>query len=264
MAFSSPRTIFRAPHSGQTILSVVYRRDADDGAPRLDVLINGVSTARFVNPAGVTEWFRNSSIKNLVAWQNAYHQSGLTGADFKVAKPVGLDVVLDVPHYSQRDNERHPGGTCNVTSYAMVMAFYDVARRKINGKIWAQREDELSAFLEANGRSRHNHEDLAWMGRFYGLDARVGTNRTWEQIRAEIRAGNPVIVSGLFTSAGHIIVLRGTLGEDFLVNDPWGDARTHYNNRNGKNLRYDFDYLERVVRDAPDSKWAHFVRRGEA
>lgn len=259
MVTTQSREIFRAQHSPTVTISVVYRVDERDGSKGFDVLVDNKRWERLYNPADVTAWFKNTSLVNRGKWQVAYWRSGLKAGDFK--RPAPLDIELKVPYYSQRDNERYPTGTCNVTSYAMVLAYYQAPRKTVGGKMWAQREDELEAFLQENGKTRWSHESLAWMGRQYGLDCRFGTDRTWDSIRAEVRAGRPVIVSGLFTKSGHIVVIIGLKGDDFIVHDPWGDANTGYKNRNGQARIYSFEFLERVVRDAPDSKWAHFVRR---
>lgn len=259
MVTNDAREIFRAKHSPTQTIRVVHRTDERDGSKGFDIFVNDKCWERVYNPADVTKWFKNTSIVNQGKWQVVYWRSGLKAGDFKRAAPT--DIALKVPYFSQRDNERYPSGACNVTSYAMVLAYYNAPRKLVNGKQWAQREDELEAFIQANGKVRHSHEALAWMGRQYGLDARFGMNRTWDEIRAEIRAGRPVIVSGLFTKSGHIVVIIGLKGDDFIVHDPWGDANTKYRDKNGEARVYSFDYLERVVRDAPNSKWAHFIRR---
>lgn len=254
---TSTRLIFSAPHQ-KTIIGVFYSVEADDRSKGFDIYVGDELWARVFNPIDVTRWFLRCSRANLEKWRTTYHSSGLTGADFQ--RPQPNDIVLEVPYFSQRDNERSPGGTCNVTSYSMVLDYYHAPRKAVKDKQWEQREDELEAFIQANGKVRHSHEALAWAGRQYGLDCRFGMNRTWDEIRAEIRAGRPVIVSGQFTKSGHIIVIIGLRGNDFIVNDPWGNALTGYKNRNGAGLVYDFDYMERTVKDGKNSKWAHFIR----
>ena len=262
MVTTESREIFRAQHSPTVTIRIVYRVEERDGSKGFDIVVNEKRWARVFNPADVTEWFKNTSIVNRAKWQIAYWRSGLKATDYK--RPAPTDIVLAVPYLSQRDNERSPGGTCNVTSYAMVMFYYRVVRKLVKGKKWKQLEDELEAFIQANGRTRWSHEALSWMGRQYGLDCRFGMKRTWDEVRAEIRAGRPVIVSGKFTASGHIIVIIGLKGDDFIVHDPWGDANTGYKNRNGAARVYTFEYLDRVVREARGGIWAHFIRRRSA
>ena len=266
MVTTESREIFRAQHSPTVEIRVVYRVDERDGSKGFDIVVNNKRWARVFNPADVTTWFKYTSLINRGKWQLAYWRSGLKATDYK--RPAPLDITLKVPYYSQRDNERSPSGTCNVTSYAMVLAYYNAPRKSVNGKRWSQREDELEAFIQANGKTRWSHESLAWMGRRFGLDCRFNVNRTWDEVRAEVRAGRPVIVSGKFTASGHIVVIIGVKGDDFIVHDPWGDANKGYNRRtatNGEARVYSLAYLDRVVRVARGGAiWAHFIRRRSA
>jgi hypothetical protein len=167
------------------------------------------------------------------------------------------DVVLKVPYYTQRDNRYYPGGTCNVTSYAMVLAYHGVQRRRPE----LQFEDELCKFLEQHGKDRHRHDHLAWMGCQYGLQASFATNRKWDQVRQEVRAGRPVITSGKYTQSGHIIVIIGLRGDDFIVHDPWGNALREYRVRSGRQLLYPYAYMHAKTRELnTNGKWAHFIR----
>lgn len=258
-----PQQIFAAQHNPTTTIRVIYGRDVGDGSKGLDVLLSGRDVFRAYTPEGINAWFQANSKKNLEPWRTAFHQAHLGPSAF--SRPTPKDIVLDVPYYSQRDNERHPLGTCNVTSYAMDFDFYDVPRREVKGKQWKQREDELSAFLEANGKDRHLHGDLVWMAKQYGLAASFATDRTLDEIRAEVRNGHPVIVSGLFTKAGHIVPIIGVEGDDFICNDPFGNALTKYRDRNGAKVLYPAAYMLKTMRSpGRDAKWAHFIRRRAA
>jgi|GEM_PF-2883575 len=165
------------------------------------------------------------------------------------------DILLKVPYLSQRDNRYHPGGTCNVTSYAMALSFLGVKPRNPG----MQLEDEFSTFMEAHGKDRHTHTDLCWLAGQYGITARFATNRTWDQIRQQIRSGRPVVVSGKYTQSGHIITIIGLHGDGFIVHDPWGNALKGYTDRNGRQLFYPYDYMHAKTRACgANGKWAHF------
>lgn len=251
--------VLKVDHNSSTPIIVTYRVEPKDQSAGFDITVAGELWARVFNPADVTRWFARNSAANMKTWQTAYHASGFDGSEMK--RPSPNDIVLEVAYYSQRDNARYPNGTCNVTSYAMDMNFLGVKRKTVNGKDWPQLEDELSAYMEAHDKDRHSHEDLVWLAEQYGLDASFRQDRTWDKIRAEIRAGFPVVVSGLFTSAGHIIDIIGLKGKDFIVNDPFGNALTHYKSRNGAGIVYDFAFMDKTVRGGSNSKWAHFIRR---
>jgi hypothetical protein len=251
--------IFSAQHDPTTVVRVIHGR-SPDGGKGLDIVVNGRLRERVFNPAEVTKWFENNSKANLPKWQKAYHTSGLNADDFK--RPVissATDITLPVRYLNQRDNERHPFGSCNVTCYAMAMAYLGVKRRKSS---YRQFEDELEKFLVSNGRDRHVHDDLAWMGRQYGLDATFRTDRTLDEIRHEIRSGRPVIVSTVLTRSGHIILLIGTKGDDFVVHDPFGNALKNYRDHDGEGLVYSGELMKRKMRNPSSTmKWAHFLRR---
>jgi len=139
------------------------------------------------------------------------------------------------------------------------MAYYGIHPRRSD----TQLEDDLTQFMKRHGRDRRVHADLVWMARQYGLEASFSTRRKWSQIRNELRAGRPVIVSGKYTDSGHIIVIVGLRGEDFIVYAPWGNALTGYRRRSGRALLYPFIYMQKKTRkQGVDSKWAHFVRPG--
>jgi hypothetical protein len=144
--------------------------------------------------------------------------------------------LLNVPYFSQRDNLFNPTGACNVTSYAMVMRYFQVARRTDQGQL----EDELYSYMHRNRLSRHDPEDLARMGRDYGLKVNFTSRGTLDDIRRAIAQGQPCIVHGYFTSFGHIIVIRGYDKDNFIVNDPYGQwtSQGYRKNQSGEALPY--------------------------
>lgn len=250
--------VFRCQHDKNTAIAVRYS-EPDKGL--CIILQRAGQTAQktlFHNPADVTFWFQNSSKANVTGWQAAYHKSGLGAKDFE--RPN--DIKLAVPYFTQRDNTRFPGRTCNVTSYAMVLSYLG-ARKK--GKAYSQFEDELEKYLEDHGKDRHNHNDLVWLAGQYGVKARFTTNAKLADIDASLKKGLPVVVSGVFTSAGHIVCIVGlTHDGDYLVHDPYGDVLSSpkYSNHDGKYKTYPREYMMATVKNpGQDAKWAHFFER---
>jgi hypothetical protein len=252
-----PKEIFSTRHTDNSAIRVIAGRDAGDGSSGLDIVVNGIVRARVYSPEAVTQWFLGNSSANTEKWRTAYHVSGLGPDYFKL--PASTNIDLRVPYLSQRDNELRPLGTCNVTCYAMALSYLGAKRRARDSQ--RQFEDELFKFLERNGRDRHVHDDLAWMGRQYGVDASFSTRRTWAQVTAELQAGNPVVVSTKLTSSGHIILIRGRNEQGFIVNDPFGNALAKYKDRNGNGLVYPFKLMEDKVRGDKPFLWGHFLRR---
>ena len=162
-------------------------------------------------------------------------------------------VNLKVPHLSQRDNEFHPHGTCNITSVAMCLQYFG-----INATKKPQLEDELFLKLKKYGWRRHYHSDLSKLFHLYGVKNTFYAECPWARIKEHLAKGNPVIYSGRFTSFGHIIVIRGYDHKGWWVNDPWGEYfSSGYVNKSGANLHYSYGLLERLSYSGKDHTWAH-------
>ncbi len=164
--------------------------------------------------------------------------------------------LLNVPYKSQRDNVLNPTGACNVTSYAMVMTYFQIKGRTGAGQL----EDELYQYMENNGLSRWEPIDLATMGRAYGLKVDFTMQGRLSDIRKAIAEGKPCIIHGYFTSFGHIMVVRGYDNYGFLVNDPYGEwTSSGYNSRaSGENLHYSSGLIQSKCSPEGDNfLWLH-------
>jgi uncharacterized protein YvpB len=155
--------------------------------------------------------------------------------------PIGLPRLpvtknLNVPYKSQMDNALNPKGSCNVTCFAMAMAYFQIPGRTQVSQL----EDELYRYMLNHRLSRHEPDDLATMAAHYGIESDFTMRANLTDIRKAIAQGKPCIVHGYFTSFGHIIVLRGYDQNGFLVNDPFGEwTRFGYRKGvNGANLHY--------------------------
>ena len=269
------REIYAGDHNESTVIRIIYGRNAGDGRPGLDVVLNGILKARYYRPEDVNAWFENWSKKCLPEWQTAYHNSGLGPSSYDVpnstpAARVG-DFVLPVKYKSQRDNYYDKGGSCNVTMYATIGEFLGATRKFKNdaGEFrFNQLEDDMNRYIKDRRWSRHLHDDLARMGRAYGLNSWFGLARTFAQIENQLRAGLPVGVSGSFTASGHIISIIGMKGRDFVVHDSWGNALKGYSRdndgRNGAALVYPRAFMASKLKvgNSPE-KWAHFFGAAE-
>lgn len=176
----------------------------------------------------------------------------------KIFNPFPPQVEMNIPYFSQRDNPRSPGSTCNVTSIAM--AFYYLGLRS---KGYGQLENELLQWVI----NRYGHDQqtdnniLAELIKAYGFkNSSFSTQRKWAEVKNELISRRPVVLGGDFTASGHIVCLIGFTPQGFIVNDPWGDALTGYTDFNGRKLLYPYSYMDRVA--GPDGNvWAHFIRK---
>ncbi len=163
---------------------------------------------------------------------------------------------LNIPYKSQLDNAVNPTGACNVTSFAMVMAYFQIKQRTSA----AQFEDELYRYMDANGLSRHDPGDLAQMAKAYGVKDDLTLRGSLADIRKAIAEGRPCIVHGHFTSFGHIVVIRGYNQSGFYVNDPYGEwtASGYLNNRSGQNLFYSNSLIQsKCTPEGSNYIWLH-------
>ncbi|NJO43287.1 MAG: C39 family peptidase [Cyanobacteria bacterium CRU_2_1] len=194
----------------------------------------------------------------------APHVQILKDNQLVLPRPKPKTIKLAIPYKSQRDNEENPDGSCNVTSLAMCMEFLGT-KRKVG---YGQFEDELYAYAENNGLSRHDPHDLAVIVEKYGCRDDFRPNATIEQAQYWLAAGKPVVIHGYFTSFGHIVVLVGFDEKGFFVHDPYGEWTPAGYNRNipgisnekGKYIHYSYNLIRSLC--IPDgSFWVHFISK---
>jgi len=146
-----------------------------------------------------------------------------------LSPPVNLDGLawardLDVPFRPQGIEATNiRGSICSCASTTMVMSFCGVDRPTAENAL-AIYDDEHDIFGNWNRATQRAGE--------LGLDAWLQRFRNWDQVKAVIAQGTPVIAAikfekGQFPSAlyqetdGHLIVIRGFTPEgDVIVNDP--------------------------------------------
>ena len=142
-----------------------------------------------------------------------------------MAKPVeGWARDLEVPFHTQKDAPKALSGEiCSPTSVTMVMGYWGVDRPVVENAlaIWDGENEMFGNWGRAVARAGELGMD-GWLTRF----------RSWDEVKEQIAAGQPVVASirfkkGTFPSAvmpstgGHLIVVRGfTPGGDVIVNDP--------------------------------------------
>jgi Peptidase_C39 like family len=176
----------------------------------------------------------------------------------QVIDPLPNSIELNVPYLSQLNNRFRPRATCNVTSLAMAMRYWGTI-----GSTSGQLEDELYQWCVKNygPESQTDNTVLVKLMRAYGFTADFRTDRTWAEIRTELRLGRPVVVGGFFTAAGHIVCVIGFNSQGYWVNDPYGDALTGYRSAYGGRRFYPRNYMEKMCSPEGDGHtWAHFFQ----
>ena len=150
---------------------------------------------------------------------------------------------LPVPFRSQVvEADAIKGSICSPTSVSMVLAYCGIER--------TVQQTALDVFDPEYGIFGNWPRNTALAGQL-GLDATIQRFRSWDDVKRQIAAGNPVIASIRFeegefpsnvmdSTDGHLIVVRGMTAEgDAIVNDSASRTR-------GNGVIYKADELARA------------------
>lgn len=179
-----------------------------------------------------------------------------TGSDASAALPVAVN--LAVPFTSQAPLgiwDAFTEETCEEASFLMALSYYE---GKPEGTLLASDVDAtLRAMMDVEtglgfGPSISTSQFALFAQTYNGTAVRVLENPTVDDLRAELAAGNPVLVPAygrelgnpFFTGEGplyHMLVLRGYTQTSFITNDP--------GTRHGENYQYAFDVLLQAIGD---------------
>lgn len=156
-------------------------------------------------------------------------------------------IIQDVPYFYQYYNDVDPSGTCGNTSMSILLNFYG----------WDGSPDYLSRRFGDAQSTRPPGASAAFnaIAEEIGIDQRVDGSTTahFDDLRGWIDQGKPVAVWGMFTPPGHILVVTGYDGDQWVCNDPAGHWNgeyqgTHYGGADaGRYVRYDADLFENAV-----------------
>jgi uncharacterized protein YvpB len=164
----------------------------------------------------------------------------------QIDSALGNQVLIDVPYRSQWDADAQLStGDCGIVSVAMIC----------NWKGISITPDQLirKAGL-ATGRSLYSFAELMLAGKAVGLNFRYVRPARWDDIRAELDAGRPVIPllrygelignQDVTFTGGHFLVVVGYDTNGVYVNDSnwWGSRRLE-----GFRRRIDYDRFERCI-----------------
>lgn len=179
--------------------------------------------------------------------------------------------TLKKEHYlSQRNNRLHFIEACNVTS--AIMAFFQAGYYKEvfdardmwnieNGTNYLQPEDALYAFMCQEKYRKHardlgtwkpnyfyNHPHELWQTLELGCNDFIGQGVVmldWSislsQIDEYIETGNGFFMSGNIPgTAGHFVNIGGVEKDCVVINDPFGDWKTDYDDVGGYGCKMTF------------------------
>lgn len=148
--------------------------------------------------------------------------------------------ILDVPYYPQTDNYRDAQRTCNSSACAMCLEYFNP------GTLQGVKGDDayIQKVFAIGDTTDHSVQTKVLLS--YGIKSRFSYNLTFADIDRELAAGRPVVIGILHRgtlsapTGGHMVVVIGKRGDDYVVNDPYGSLNDGYTGAvtNGKGAVY--------------------------
>jgi len=180
-------------------------------------------------------------------------------------------------YYTQRNNEYEPYSACMNTTRAMLYSCLglkiDTGGESLDDYIWkVLNSKEGIDYRDKNYPSMKNYPPNQIHG-IYGswLDeqlfgkriTRFRSNLSWDDIKAEIDKGYPVMTSGKFPGLnGHAFLICGYTPTDLVIADPWGNFHVGYKGQGGKSgygILMNKDEFDTHVKPGR-LKWGHVVQ----
>lgn len=148
--------------------------------------------------------------------------------------------VLNVPFYPQTDNYRDANRTCNSSSCAMVLEYFKP------GTLSGPKGDDAYIRKVFAVGDTTDHAVQTKVLASYGIKSQFSYNLSFADLDRELAAGRPVCIGILHRgplsapTGGHICVVIGKRGEDYVINDPYGSLNDGYTGpvTNGKGVVY--------------------------
>ena len=179
----------------------------------------------------VLEAKASEEIEDTAEWVKTFRE--------KAAAPA-VPSVLPVPFFPQTDNYRDAQRTCNSSACAMALEYF-----KPGTLPGPKGDDAYVRKVFAIGDST-DHSVQTKVLKDFGIDSRFEYNLNFAELDRQLAAGRPVVI-GFYhrgplsaPTGGHMAVVIGKRGEDYVVNDPYGSLNDGYTGpvTNGKGAVY--------------------------
>jgi hypothetical protein len=160
---------------------------------------------------------------------------------FRQKLPVPVQSgVLSVPYYPQTDNYRDASRTCNSSSCAMCLEFLKPGTLKGD----KGDDDYVRKVFSIGDTTDHTVQTKVLAS--YGIESEFSYTLGFSDLDNSLSAGKPVVIGILHRGSlsaptgGHMVVVIGKRGEDYVVNDPYGSLNDGYTGAvsNGKGAVY--------------------------
>jgi hypothetical protein len=221
-AIGKPHRMIKDPDFGEVdIDTLILYRPADTYQVRLSLY------AFTLDPNA------NPTLRRLAVSYSGVVADAARRAQLVTPVSMAADFAHDIPvPFRAQGNAAKPlrPEICSPTSVSMVMQYL--------GRDLPTEENALAMYDSEYDMFGNWGRAVAWAGE-NGFDAWLTRFRTWDQVKATIAAGQPIIASIRYKkgecpsfvldhTAGHLIVIRGvTKDGDLIVNDP--ASRLHGN-----------------------------------
>ena len=166
--------------------------------------------------------------------------------------------ILPVPFYPQTDNYRDANRTCNSSACAMCLEYFKP------GTLKGPKGDDAYVQKVFSIGDTTDHLVQTKVLASYGIKSSFSYSLSFADLDRELAAGRPVVIGILHRgplsnpTGGHMVVVIGKKGDDYVVNDPYGSLNDGYTGpvTNGKGAVYKKSDLDRRwTADGPKSGW---------
>ncbi len=204
-----------------------------------------------------------------------------------------INLSIDDDYHQQINNKFIPFEACNTTAaimwlkaggvdfwYPKMMQPEDYLTAILNGKdAWRIFRQEKPDMYDMGFRPQNISRMLMW-----GINMMLGRdidhfieNGSMALIVWELISKRPIIVSGQFTKSGHFVTVVGCVSsqnksdiefledvnkddiEEIIVDDPYGNYHSDYNNNHGNNISFKRDEFDDITNLPKGAKWMHMM-----
>ena len=171
--------------------------------------------------------------------------------------------ILQVPYFPQTDNYRDAQRTCNSSACAMCLEYFKP------GTLVGPKGDDAYVKKVFSVGDTTDHAVQTKVLDSYGIKSHFSYNLSFADLDSELASGRPVIIGILHRgtlsrpTGGHMLVVIGKKGDDYVVNDPYGSLNDGYTGSvyNGKGAVYKRSELtRRWTPDGPKSGWGRIFK----
>lgn len=180
---------------------------------------------------------------------------------------------LKFTHHEQMKNHHEPFASCNVTSLSTWLSCYgvnvspDTLYERANSDHYKKLAIDNGIPWDDGYAKNNKLNQVGWVLETLA-DEYLKTDKPqfrtdWlymQDIIECIDNGNPVLLFGLFTHAGHIVCCVGYNSLGLIISDPWGDWSTGYTSKDGNGVLYMYENISKVLTGSNGKYWGLAIK----